>query len=82
MKIKAKSRKRKYIFKNLKKVVKTAVDFIIAAQKIRESKYPKLTNGGIVFGQCNLQGREMIIPIIPKGAAPYDNEPYLFQFNS
>jgi hypothetical protein len=45
---------------------------------------PKYPMGGIVYGTSNqlIHGGEIVVPFTGfKGATPYDNEPYLFQFN-
>ena len=84
MSFKHKSRaKREKEFKKLCKAVYIIVELFNKIHKIEEKNYPKLAPGGMVYGQCNLQGGEMIVPYTGfKGATPYENEPYLFQFNS
>ena len=46
---------------------------------------PKYPMGGIISSNSEnlvrISGGEMLIPIKSKGAIPYDNEPFLFQFN-
>ena len=75
---KARSRKRKDFVKVLELAAKIA-ELRSKIHKIEEKNYPKLAPGGMVYGQ----GGEMIVPYTGfKGATPYENEPYLFQFNS
>lgn len=89
---KARSRKQKQELKDIRswskrisKVVSSIVSFRMEIQKLKESKYPKLASGGTVYkGTSNqlIHGGEMIVPYTGfKGATPYDNEPFLFQFN-
>lgn len=88
---KARSRKRKQELKDVRswskrisKVVSSIVNFRMEIQKLRESKYPKLASGGTISGGYGKLtcGGEMIVPYTGfKGATPYDNEPFLFQFN-
>ena len=79
---KARSRKRKDFVKVLELAAKIA-ELRSKLHKIEEKYYPKLAPGGTVYGKCNLQGGEMIVPYTGfKGATPYENEPYLFKFNS
>ena len=69
---KAISRKRKDFVKVLELAAKIA-ELRSKLHKIEEKHYHKLAPGGMVYGKCNLQGGEM---------TPYENEPYLFKFNS
>ena len=80
---KARSRKRKDFIKVLKLAAKIA-ELRNKLHKIEEKYYPKLAPGGTVLHSkpYELQGCEMIVPVKSKGAHPYENEPYLFQFNS
>jgi len=113
---KSKSRKKRHkaMFDFLIAITKVAVASKVAAQKIREIKYPKLATGGNVWESRPIQkplgrefdmhiesvlpeitiknprtleeanilffsGKECIVPLKSKGAAPYDNDQYMFQ---
>jgi hypothetical protein len=81
---KSRSRKRKYfnaMVKLARLLISIDVDFRMKMQELRETKYPKLANGGTVYGTSSvlISGREMVLPTISKGATPYDNDQYMFQ---
>lgn len=74
--------KRRKEFDKLLKAVRIIIDLFNKLHNIEQKNYPKLAPGGTVYGKCTLQGGEMIVPVKSTGATPYENEPYLFQFNS